>query len=106
MKINDTRPSVPLNPESKTTTGGKGVSQNNSAANAKTTNSAVNLAVNSDLVQAAQTGTAAATTLIEAKALEEIRRLIDKGEYKIDFPKIAENMLRDAIAAIDSKKSS
>ena len=44
--------------------------------------------------------------MTEAKALEEIRRLIDKGEYKIDFPKIAENMLRDAIAAIDSKKSS
>jgi flagellar biosynthesis anti-sigma factor FlgM len=105
VKINDTRPSVPLNPESKTTTGGKGVSQNNSTANTKTANSAVNLSVNADLVQAAQTGSAAAT-MTEAKALEEIRRLIDKGEYKIDFPKIAENMLRDAIAAIDSKKSS
>lgn len=105
MKINDTRPSVPLNPESKTTVGGKGVSQNSSTANTKTANSAVNLAVNADLVQAAQTGTVAAT-MTEAKALEEIRRLIDKGEYKIDFPKIAENMLRDAIAAIDSKKSS
>jgi anti-sigma28 factor (negative regulator of flagellin synthesis) len=42
----------------------------------------------------------------EAKALDEIRRLINKGEYKIDFPKVAENMLRDALAAIDSKKSS
>ena len=61
MKINDTRPSVPLNPESKTTVGGKGVSQNSSTANTKTANSAVNLSVNADLVQAAQTGSAAAT---------------------------------------------
>ena len=105
MKINDTRTSVPLNSESKTTTGGQGVSQNNSATEAKATNSAVNLAINPDLVQSAQTGSAAAT-MSEAKALDEIRRLIDKGEYKIDFPKIAENMLRDALAAIDSKKSS
>jgi len=105
VKINDTRTSVPLNPESKTTAGGQGVSQNSSTADTKTPNNAVNLAVNSDLVQAAQTGSAAAT-MSEAKALQEIRRLIDKGEYKIDFPKIAENMLRDALAAIDSKKSS
>jgi flagellar biosynthesis anti-sigma factor FlgM len=105
VKINDTRTSVPLNPESKTTAGGKGVSQNNTAADAKAPSSAVNLSVNPALVQAAQTGSAAAS-MSEAKALDEIRRLINKGEYKIDFPKVAENMLRDALAAIDSKKSS
>ncbi len=105
MKINDTRTSVSLNPESKTTAGGKGVSQNNAQTDTKNSNSAVNLAVNPALVQAAQSSPGAAT-LTEAKALQEIRRLIEKGEYKIDFPKIAENMLRDALAAIDSKKSS
>jgi len=105
VKINDTRAPVPLNSESKSTADGKGVSQNNSTTDSKAPTSAVNIALNPALVQAAQAGSAAAN-MSEVKALEEIRRLINKGEYKIDFPKVAENMLRDALAAIESKKSS
>lgn len=104
MKINDTRSVAPLNTESPSTTGGKGVSQNNAPADNKPATSGVNVSVNPALVQAAQAGSSA-TGMSETKALEEIRRLIEKGEYKIDFPKIAENMLRDALAAIDNKKS-
>ena len=104
MKINDTRPVAPLNTESPSTAGGKGVSQNNAAADSKPANSGVNVSVNPALVQAAQAGSPA-TAMSETKALEEIRRLIDKGEYKIDFPKIAENMLRERIYARDSSKT-
>ena len=104
MKINDTRPVAPLNTESQSTAGGKGVSQNNAAADSKPAASGVNVSLNPALVQAAHAGSPA-TGMSETKALEEIRRLIEKGEYKIDFPKIAENMLRDALASIDIKKS-
>jgi flagellar biosynthesis anti-sigma factor FlgM len=104
VKINDTRPVAPLNTESQSTAGGKGVSQNNAVADSKSANTGVNVSVNPALAQAAQAGSPA-TALSETKALEEIRRLIEKGEYKIDFPKVAESMVRDALASIDSKKS-
>ena len=32
-------------------------------------------------------------------ALKKLAELIERGEYKMDFPKIAENILRDAVAA-------
>lgn len=104
MKINDTRPVAPPITESQSTAGGKGVSQNNATADSKPASTGVNVSVNPALVQASQAGSPA-TALSETKALEEIRRLIEKGEYKIDFPKIAENIVRDALAAIDNKKS-
>lgn len=34
-----------------------------------------------------------------ADALKKLAELIERGEYKMDFPKIAENILRDAVAA-------
>jgi anti-sigma28 factor (negative regulator of flagellin synthesis) len=53
-------------------------------------------------VQSAQAGSA--SDVSETEALNEIRRLIEKGEYKIDFSKVSESILRDALAAIGNKK--
>ena len=49
-------------------------------------------------------GAAAATAVQNsdvagADALKKLAELIERGEYKMDFPKIAENILRDAVAA-------
>jgi anti-sigma28 factor (negative regulator of flagellin synthesis) len=35
----------------------------------------------------------------DTDALEKIRKLIEKGEFKVDLPKTAELILREAIAA-------
>jgi anti-sigma28 factor (negative regulator of flagellin synthesis) len=102
VKINDTRASVPLKPESSSTAVGKGVSQNTPQTESKGPSSGVNIDVNPSLVQSAQAG--AASALSETEALEEIRRLIEKGEYKIDFSKVSESILRDSLAAIGNKK--
>ncbi len=102
MKINDTRATVPLKPESSSTAVGKGVSQNTPQADSKTASTDVNIDVNPKLVQSAQVG--ASSSLSETDALNEIRRLIEAGEYKMDFSKISDSILRDALAVIGTKK--
>lgn len=108
MKINDNRPLV-------TTTDAKNsvgttVDKKNSNVNASETNTpssspAVNIGIKSSVTQ---TSNAVASTLTnqisETEALSKIRELIEKGEFKIDFPKIAEQMLKDAVSAIDRTK--
>ncbi|MBU3599788.1 hypothetical protein ICN28_04565 [Polynucleobacter sp. 30F-ANTBAC] len=109
MKINDSRPLV-------TTTDAKkgvgspvdskksNVSSGESAGPSATP--AVNIGINSSV---AQTTNAPASTLAhqisETEALSKIRELIEKGEFKMDFPKIAEQMLKDAVSAIDRSKN-
>ena len=101
MKINDTRATAPLKPESSSTAVGKGVSQNTPQSESKGS-TGVNIDVNPKVVQAAQAGSS--SDVSETEALNEIRRLIEKGEYKIDFSKVSESILRDALAAIGNKK--
>jgi len=101
VKINDTRATAPLKPEAGSTAVGKDVSQNTPQPESKGS-TGDNIDVNPKVVQAAQAGSS--SDVSETEALNEIRRLIEKGEYKIDFSKVSESILRDALAAIGNKK--
>lgn len=105
MKINDNRPLVPANDTQKGV--GQPVAKNPAVANesgAQTTSPAVNLGINTSVAQASQVASTISHQITETEALAKIRQLIEKGEFKIDFPKVAEQMLRDAVSAIDSSK--
>ena len=107
MKINDNRPLVPA-PDAKKSAGQPVAGKNSSVASESNTSSAspaVNLGVNPSVAQASVVvASTISQQITETEALAKIRQLIEKGEFKIDFPKVAEQMLRDAVSAIDSSK--
>ena len=57
-----------------------------------------NPAVSIDLGATVAT-TVQSSDITGADALKKLADMIQRGEYKMDFPKIAENILRDAVAA-------
>lgn len=105
MKINDNRPLVPAADTKKGV--GQTAAKNPAVANdsgAQSSSPAVNLGINASVAQASQVASTISHQITETEALAKIRQLIEKGEFKIDFPKVAEQMLRDAVSAIDSSK--
>lgn len=107
MKINDNRPLVPSADTKKgggQSVAGKNVTAGNESSISSAT-PAVNLGINSSVAQASNVvASTIAHQITETEALVKIRQLIEKGEFKVDFPKVAEQMLRDAVSAIDSSK--
>jgi anti-sigma28 factor (negative regulator of flagellin synthesis) len=107
VKINDNRPLVP-SADTKKGAGQSVAGKNPSIGGESNTPSAtpaVNLGINTSVAQASNVvASTIAHQISETEALAKIRQLIEKGEFKIDFPKVAEQMLRDAVSAIDSSK--
>ncbi len=107
MKINDNRPLVPSADTQKGV--GQSVAGKNKTVGGETGTSsaspAVNIGINASVAQASNfVASTISHQISETEALLKIRQLIEKGEFKVDFPKVAEQMLRDAVSAIDSSK--
>ena len=99
MKINDNKSVGTLQTETKKGAQGGAASPVAASATAKAPAPAVNLSINPALSQ----GT---NTLSETVALDKIRQLVESGQFKIDFPATAEQILRNAVSAIGGSKSS
>lgn len=98
MKINENRSVLPGQTEAKKSTQGGAASTSNSTSSAKAPNTGVNVDV-SPALTASTVAISSSSAMSDTDALEKIRKLIEKGEFKVDFPKTAELILREAIAA-------
>ncbi len=98
MKINENRSVLPGQTEAKKSTQGDAASASSSSSNAKP-NTGVNVDVSPALTSASTVSISGSRAISDADALEKIRKLIEKGEFKVDFPKTAELILREAVAA-------
>ncbi|QWE19298.1 flagellar biosynthesis anti-sigma factor FlgM [Polynucleobacter corsicus] len=99
MKINENRSALPGQTEAKKSTQGGSASAPDSTSSAKTPNAGVNLDLNPAVTAASTVSISSARSISDADALEKIRKLIEQGEFKVDFPKTAELILREAVAA-------
>lgn len=99
MKINENRSVLPGQTEAKKSSQGGAASASNSSSAAKTPNAGVNLDLNPVVTAASTVSISSSRSISDADALEKIRKLIEKGEFKVDFPKTAELILREAVAA-------
>lgn len=99
MKINENRSVLPGQTEAKKSSQGDAASASNSTSTAKTPNAGVNLDLNPSVTAASTVSISSSRSISDADALEKIRKLIEKGEFKVDFPKTAELILREAVAA-------
>jgi anti-sigma28 factor (negative regulator of flagellin synthesis) len=99
VKINDNKPVGALQTETKKGTQGGIATPVSSGSSAKAPGPAVNLSISPALSQ----GT---SVLSETAALDKIRQMVESGQFKIDFPATAEQILRNAVSAIGGSKSS
>ena len=99
MKINENRSVLPGQTEAKKSSQGGTASTSNSTSPAKAPNTGVNVDVSPALTAASTVAISSSSAMSDTDALEKIRKLIEKGEFKVDFPKTAELILREAIAA-------
>ena len=99
MKINENRSVLTGQTEAKKSSQGGAASTSNSTSSAKAPNAGVNVDVSPALSAASTVVISSSSAMSDTDALEKIRKLIEKGEFKVDFPKTAELILREAIAA-------
>jgi anti-sigma28 factor (negative regulator of flagellin synthesis) len=109
LKINDNRPLVTTADAKKgngLTVDAKKATVADGQTHLPTSTPAVNLGINASVAQTSQMVASTLThQMTETEALTKIRQLIESGEFKMDFPKIAEQMLKDAVLAIDRPKN-
>ncbi len=98
MKINESRSVLPGQPEVQKSTQGDAASASSSSSAAKP-NTGVNVDVSPTLTTASTVAISSSAPLSDAEALDKIQKLIESGQFNIDFPKTAELILLDAVAA-------
>lgn len=73
-----------------------GSAETAAAGSSKAASPAASVEIN---IAAAMTGTRATSKTTDVKLLDEIRSKIASGEFEIDYDKVAESILGDAIAS-------
>jgi flagellar biosynthesis anti-sigma factor FlgM len=106
MKINENSVVIPQNSGvGKTNPSSDSTSVNpnaNNAANTVATGPAVNLDISLTAKLAeAQSGTS--SNVSDEALIEKLRNQVSNGEFKIDYKKISQSMLKDVVAAIGQK---
>jgi anti-sigma28 factor (negative regulator of flagellin synthesis) len=106
MKINENTAVIPQN---------SGVGKANSGSNSATVNSGANKvldaavtapAVNLDISLTAKLAEVQSDTtskVTDEALIEKLRNQVANGEFKIDYKKISQSMLKDVVAAIGQK---
>lgn len=94
MKVNNSNSVNQPNSVPAAKVGERAAPKNTGAAADVRANPAVSIELGATAASSVQKNESAGTD-----ALKKLAELIERGEYKMDFPKIAENILRDAVAA-------
>jgi flagellar biosynthesis anti-sigma factor FlgM len=106
MKVNENAALIPPNPGvGKTNSGSNSTAVNPSAnkvADTITTGPAVNLDI-SLTAKLAEVQSDTSSKVSDEALIEKLRNQVSNGEFKIDYKKISQAMLKDVVAAIGQK---
>ena len=106
MKINENAALIPPNSGVGKTNPGSNSTTVNPGANKLATDVVAGPAVNLDIsltAKLAEVQSDTASKVSDEALIEKLRNQVAKGEFKIDYQKISQAMLKDVVAAIGQK---
>ena len=106
MKINENSVVIPQNSGVGKTNSGSNSTSVNSGANKVADTVATGPAVNLDIsltAKLAEVQSDTSSKVTDEALIEKLRNQVANGEFKIDYKKISQSMLKDVVAAIGQK---